>query len=235
RQFILRRYAVGSMFNNATTDGILEDGSQTQYNAMVDMAKNNNALVIAMMHNWHSDFTSVQEDRLKAMIDYADAQGVEIMTLEQAMQYFGNTLDIGTDAKGYFRVGADGKVSGSELIDKLVYKNIGVDPVGINNSTLGTSFDKGFVTVATFKTNSGSGFPVSNAGTLETYYLVDQYTIQQRWYPYDNPSLVYYRQFRFQTNTWSTWSRFSMDAVATVTVSVPAQTVNAGSFVEYQF
>lgn len=234
RQFILRRYAVGSFLSNTTVDGILEDGSQTQYNAMVDMAKNNNALVIAMMHNWHADFNTTQQARLEAMIDYAIAQGVEIMTLNEAMKSFGNLMDIGTDAKGVFRVGADGKVTSSASIDKLVYKNIGVDPAGINNTTLGTAFEKGFVTIASFKLTSNSGFPVSNAGTLETYYVNDQYTIQQRWYPYNNPTMLYYRQYNGISGVWNTWVKLSLDATAPVTVSIPAQTVNANSFLDYQ-
>lgn len=230
KQFRLNRYSVGSIFGNSSVEGILEDGSQTQYNAMVDLAKNNNALVIAMMHNWHTEFTSEQQTRLEAMIDYADTQGVEIMTISEALKYFGNIIDIGTDAAGYFRVGSDGSVQDTKLLSKLVYKNIGFNPQ-VTNLTTGTAFEKGFVSVASFNGASNSGFPDVHAGTLETYYMNDQYTIFQKWYPYDL-NTIWYRQWHYSTG-WKEWRRASFDTKpATDWISVAAQTVNANSVLE---
>ncbi|WP_428909465.1 hypothetical protein [Niallia sp. Krafla_26] len=232
KQFRLNRFAVGSMFGNNTIAGLLEDGSQTQYNAMVDMAKNNNALVIAMMHNWNPQFDTTQEARLEAMIDYADNQGVEIMTLSEALEYFGNLIDVGTDSKDFFRVGANGKIS-SPVLDKFIYKNMGLNPSGITSSTLGTSFEKGFVSIATFNLTPVTGFPVSNAGILETYYPYDAYGIHQKWYPY-NSGTMWFRQYNGANNTWGIWRRISLDSTSTISVSVDAQTINANSVKEIQ-
>jgi peptidoglycan/xylan/chitin deacetylase (PgdA/CDA1 family) len=230
RQFIMKRYAVGSMFNGSTIDGIVADGSQTQYNAMVDLAKNNNSLVIAMMHNWQAQFDSTQQTRLEAMIDYADAQGVEIMTISAALKYFGNVIDIGTDALGYFRVGSDGKISNPSLLDKMIYKNLGFNP-SITMSTLGTSFEKGFVSVATFDQASVSGFPEDHAGVLETYYTNDIYNIHQKWYPF-NKNTIWFRQWHYSTG-WKEFSKLSFESKPpTTTINVATKTINANSVVE---
>ena len=230
-QFAIRRYAVGSMWSNSTSDGILEDGSQAQYNAMVDMAKNNNALVVAMMHNWEPAFDATQRTRLEAMIDYAATSGVPILTMREALERFGNALDLGDDTT-HVRVGADGLQSFKDARGRLAYRDLGVNPAGIDNTTAGTAYNKGVVSVATFTLPSSSGFPTSHAGTLVHYYLNDQYTIHQLWYPYGVEGEAWFRAWNGASSSWRTWKTVAWQPTPSVSLSVTSQTIAAGGIAE---
>lgn len=230
-QFAIKRYAVGSMWSGSTADTILENGSQTQYNAMVDLAKSSNTLVVAMMHNWEPAFDATQQSRLEAMIDYAVAQGVPILTMRQAIDRFGNSLDLGT-ATNHVRVGADGLQSFKDVRGTLAFRDMGRNPAGITAASLGTDFPKGVVSSASFTLASASGFPTSHAGTLITNYLDDQYTITQWWYPYNTTGEAWFRYWRGDTSAWRPWKQTSWIPTGSVNINVPVQAIAAGAVVE---
>lgn len=167
------------------------------------------------------------------MIDYALSQGVEIVTLSEAMAVYGNLLDIGSEQDRFIRVGANGKVTSSEpelSPPEHGSAAMGINPDGISNSTPGTDFPEGVTSTATFSLGNSTGFPASNAGTLETIFPYDKDTIRQWWYPY-NTSDVWFRAFSGATESWLPWRSVNTHGVTSIVV--PTQVIPAGQVVEY--
>lgn len=80
--------------------------------SVVDAAKANNAWVIWMSHSQYAGFDADEIANIKALIDYAVAQGVDIVTASEALDIYGNAFETG-DYKNNgmangFVIGCDG-------------------------------------------------------------------------------------------------------------------------------
>lgn len=84
--------------------------------SVVDAAKTNNAWVIWMSHSQYNGFDSTEIGKIKSLIDYAIEQGVDIVTVSEALDIYGNAFETG-DYKNNgmangFVVGCDGTTYG---------------------------------------------------------------------------------------------------------------------------
>lgn len=96
----------------------------------VDAAVDNNAWIIWMTHSQYAGFTSAHIENIETMIDYAVEKGVEIVTLGEGLDAFGNVIETGNyknqgKADGLV-VGCDGTSYGrganyEETINKYLY------------------------------------------------------------------------------------------------------------------
>ena len=77
----------------------------------VDAAVDNNAWIIWMTHSQYAGFTSAHIENIETMIDYAVEKGVEIVTLGDGLDAFGNVIETG-DYKNQGK--ADGLVVGCD-------------------------------------------------------------------------------------------------------------------------
>lgn len=84
--------------------------------SVVDAAKANNAWVIWMSHSQYAGFTDSAIANIKALIDYAVEQDVEIVTVNEALEIYGNVFEAGDYQNGGmangFVVGCDGTTYG---------------------------------------------------------------------------------------------------------------------------
>ena len=83
--------------------------------SVVDAAKENNAWVIWMSHSQYAGFDADAIANIKALIDYSVEQGVDIVTVSEALDIYGNVLETGEYSSGKasgFAVGCDGTTYG---------------------------------------------------------------------------------------------------------------------------
>lgn len=169
-QYNLNRVSMGSYFdNNDITKQGLTTSSLEYYKAVVDKAIAENGLLIFMLHPSHADHTDTQNGYISDTIDYIKSKNVDILTLQQAIERFGNKAIIGDyfgkDADNYYVEGADG-----QIINKLE----GVNKISLQALTLNSVKATDLISVypkglSICEINAAAqGFP-STQGTLITY------------------------------------------------------------------
>lgn len=146
----------------------------------VDAAKNNNAWIIWMSHSQYEGFTSDAITNIKALIDYAIEQGVDIVTANEALDVFGNAFETGDYKNGGmangFVIGCDGTTYGRGAdFEEIHNKYLFVTPAkAFPRSNLLASYVTGYY---------GIGFPHDGvllsviAPTDASEYTLDSYQI----------------------------------------------------------
>ena len=129
--------------------------------SVVDAAKANNAWVIWMSHSQYAGFDSDAIANIKALIDYAIQQGVEIVTASEALDLFGNAFEVGdyksSGMANGLVVGCDGTTYGRGANFEEVHNRylFGTPPKAFPRSNIIASYVDGYY---------GVGFP--NDGVL---------------------------------------------------------------------
>jgi hypothetical protein len=169
------------------------------------------ARVDNMCNEWiiffgHSDWDAASQSKFVELVDYVQGKGIEITTVNTALDIFENTLEVTNDADATksFVVGADGMVYSSQINN---LNGIFAAPHTVNNDTPITSFEKHKTTSVSFTASSSSGITVSNgAGTLIAYRINDDDALNfQVFYPY-NDSYTYRRKWSVANSAWLDWT-----------------------------
>jgi peptidoglycan/xylan/chitin deacetylase (PgdA/CDA1 family) len=84
--FYLKRYPLGAYSGQATFD---------TYKTQVDLAVANNGWLIFMLHPHDAAHDALQQQYLEQTIQYIQSINVEIMTLQDGYDVFGNVLEAG--------------------------------------------------------------------------------------------------------------------------------------------
>lgn len=178
-----------------------KDFVTTGNNALIDEAVANNGWIVFMTHAGYQDFNATSFSNL---IDYARSKGIDIVTVGEAMKYYGNLLDIGdtVDPENweYSIIDADGHAYGR--IGNVIH--LTGNSAGITGNSPITAYPKNTILRVrlTFAQASSLGFPT--AGVLET----------ERWAGADSFSTqtlhVYQstqKKFRYwkESGEWSAW------------------------------
>lgn len=181
--------------------------TMTHYQNAVKNAINTNGWCVFCTHYYQ--LTEEQRVEMGELIDWIKLQGVDIVTVSEAMNIFGNVQEYRNyDTDEYFAVSRSGKTFANG-INGYTIKSIGT----INNNTPITEFDYEKTTIMNFN-NSELGFPVK-AGTLETYR--DKYTdfntyCYQKITPvFGNNNNLYYRQWDKSNKAWKPWNSIGMN------------------------
>lgn len=83
--FYIKRYALGSFLN----------WTLEQYKALIDDAVAQNGWLVFVLHPNNPEHTEVQQDKIHSIIQYIQSLNVEIMTVSDGYEVFGNALEIG--------------------------------------------------------------------------------------------------------------------------------------------
>lgn len=163
----------------------------------VDEAIAKGGWLVWMTHAYYEALDETQLGYLLEMYQYAVAQGVEMVTLEEGFNQIGNVVEAGDLNTGNrFAVGCDG----------IVYRR--ADKTGITINTPITSFPPDTEIGYSFALADSSGFPDAGAGRLIVFY--DKKTpglSYQIWMPFHNNN-IYKR--RWSGTGYTDFERISM-------------------------
>jgi peptidoglycan/xylan/chitin deacetylase (PgdA/CDA1 family) len=216
--FHINRVALGSFFDD---NNVNNTGTLTYYKAKLDEAIAKKGLIVYMTHCWHADHTETQQQHLRDLIDYAKAQGVKIVTLEEAFQAVGNASEYFTKNGEFTKVTKTGKTFASFNFIKDTVARKNTDPI--------SSYMKNIITITECKAAHSTGLPEDGVGTLYTYNIDSEWGgfNYQLWYPiYGN--VVYKRLWDTGTSAWKAWS--SLGAMEILPMNTFTATTPIGTY-----
>ena len=161
----------------------------------IDEAIDNNELLIIGMHCHYDGFDS---NGLIEIIQYAKLRGIEIVTAQEAINSYGNYIDLPD-----FKIGSDGEIHSNSL---GTYKET---PSNYYNGTTPlTDFPLG-KTTRTIVTGDYQGLPTSNSGVLVTHrFSSSDYHSYQDYIRTSNKNV--WRR-RWVGGEWQEWYRLNLD------------------------
>lgn len=175
-----------------------EMGSVETYTAYIDDAIENNGWLIFMTH---SQYASFDTEKVRAVIDYANASGIKWVSTREGLDRIGNLIDtgdyIGSGAE-YYILDADGAVHSKSY--GIQYR---VENTNFDFYTPITAFQQNFThrTSILLTNPTVSLFPRSTGGTLETYRGSTDSLSFQLYFVY-NRNEVYKRRWLTTTSEW---------------------------------
>lgn len=141
----LERKAMGSYYDIPTTSYPITDTFSDYYKYWVDDALTNNNLTIFALHPWKMYNDAAQMQYLRQTLQYCKDNNVNVMTLDNALEYFDNQLDLriyneDNTVKSDITFDANGELSsgGGRMIFSTHAKT------KINQTALPSSYPKGF-------------------------------------------------------------------------------------------
>lgn len=159
-------------------------------------------LIIYSHSNIFNSNTAVR-DRYFEMMDYVAASGVETATVSDIMKVYKNTLDIGDIkySENYLKTGADGNIASNLLPFKIDSK------VSKVNDRPADEYEKGKVTVTSFKLGAGSDIPFDGGiGTLYTDRTFEASALPratQKFEGFDGTIVTR----KFLSGAWTEWQK----------------------------
>ena len=191
KQYKLNRTGIG-VYNGGRT---LDD-----YKARVDKAIAENGWLIFMTHIGETDEQGVQD--IKDTLDYIISKGVEVVTLKDGFEVFGNSLFLGDFTGDYhnenYHIIAK---NGEEFKNLPKQPNVNVN-TPLNNFKIGD-------TNHTFLNIDNSGFPGGNgngAGSLLTHRDThNEYGFSYQLFTHYSGDI--YRRKAISSTTWSEWNQ----------------------------
>lgn len=143
-------------YNHTAPDNYAEGNRIQLCKDRIDEAIDNDALIIIGMHCWADYFDS---DGLIEVIQYAKGKGIRITTLSEALDFYGNIIDLPD-----FKVDATGKVHSGKIGNLTLRK-----PENINGNSSITRFDRGLSYSEHVTSTSLSNMPVQADSVMLTY------------------------------------------------------------------
>lgn len=177
-------------------------------------------IVIYSHSNVFKTNTAVR-DRFFEMMEYVANAGVETVTVKEAMEVYGNTLEVGDKQydDNVFSIGSDGTVDTTSI--PIIQKNYGQSI----NTKSGLDFPVEKITINRFPQNNPSDIPINNGiGTLMTDRLIDNST------PRQNIAMQIFTASDGRISTrswgrgeWSDWttSGYNISKISNVTSDTP--------------
>ena len=179
----------------------LAQDTYADYKAWLDLAIANNGWLVFMSHSQFAAFDATQVQAIKDLIDYARTQGVEIVTLDEGLDIYGNLLDQGdySDANAdYTIIDCEGKLH-STKINQYAYEY----NTALTGNDIPTTYPKNRTKINIVDYNMRTTFPESLYGILETVtgqvydYCRQTFSPTQRDYTFTRRAI--------SDSAWSPW------------------------------
>lgn len=174
--------------------------------AKIDQAIAENALIVIGMHVFYDTWSQAL---LREVVEYAQGK-IEIVSMSEALEAFGNTLEIGDSMRLDFQntqfINCDGETFGADK-SKVIHRIHGVDGWQVKNDTPASYFPFDKTVITTYLSSASVGLPVNGAATLKT----ESYgTNTNRYWTYQEfrasaSDKVYKRHWIVVTSKWSAW------------------------------
>lgn len=183
----------------------LDGASLVQAQAAVDAAVAGNAWLVFMIHTNNVNWPTVK-GYLPILLTYIAATTAQIVTVDAALDLYGNLLDTGDPEDGTeFRVSGAG--TGDWRGKSQYYESGEVNAATLPDSPLLRPYGQ---TVSWFGTTGNAGMPTTDRGhllTVQASKFADRYySLAQFWLP-ARSVLVYRRNLDAAGTGWSAWER----------------------------
>lgn len=180
----------------------LAETTYADYKAWLDLAIANNGWLVFMSHSQFAAFDATQVQAIKDLIDYARTQGVEIVTLEEGLDIYGNLLDQGdySDANAdYTIIDCEGKLH-STKINQYAYEY----NTALTGNDIPTTYPKNRTKINIIDYNMRTTFPESLYGILETVTGVNYHYCRQTFSPAQK-DYTFTRRAISDGTAWTPW------------------------------
>ena len=180
----------------------LAETTYADYKAWLDLAIANNGWLVFMSHSQFAEFDATQVQYIKDLIDYARTQGVEIVTLEEGLDIYGNLLDQGD----YSGVGEDYTIidcEGNMHSTKFNQYNYDHNDA-LTGNDIPTTYPKNKTQINIIGYNMRTTFPESLYGILETVTGVNYYFCRQTFIPAQK-DYTFTRRAISDGTAWTPW------------------------------
>ncbi|MCL2336768.1 MAG: polysaccharide deacetylase family protein, partial [Firmicutes bacterium] len=176
-----------------------------QLKDLVDEAVKKKGWLIFVGHSQNTSFTDAHKQTIRDLVDYIRSQNVDILSIPDALDIYGNMVDIGDIQElNRFAIGCDGSVfsrngGGMEIKDSRTFlttpqeyppNSCTITPISPSNPTV-------------------AQFPRNRAGLLITYSppqnIANPY--RQLYYPYSTTGVieVWSRMANMDNTEWASW------------------------------
>lgn len=196
------------------------------YKSMVDKCIQEKSWLIFMTHvSWETHTSAMTKD-IKDTIEYIKSKNVDIVTLQEGWEHFGNKVEI-RSTMGETIITNKGQVISTVFDRPKINAPIFNAPI--------TEYARGKMTRTNFLSSDNTGFPHNSTGVLETYrniYTSYNDNSYQLWHPY-NSNKIYKRIWDDTTSSWLQWGEFITSDIVDYKIaqSVIVQNLNSTSYV----
>ena len=183
----------------------------THLKEQVDICKAEGNWLVFTTHANIQD--AARKQRFADIVEYIASQNVEVGTIKQGLDIFGNTIDVGSDSKKYFKILADGDAYSNAVGSVFKSRLEGYD---ISDKTPPSFFETDKITYSHFRNEDKSyaDFPDGHMGILETFVSrVSPSDGYQIWKPKNSISV--YKRGQLGTIVEGYWSEWTTSGVHT--------------------
>lgn len=196
-----------------------------QYKEKLDEAIANDGWIIFKSHSQYTSFDENQLQLIRQIIDYARANNITEVSVDEGISYFGNLIDVGdytARAQGeyYYVLDRDGEVHSnynSKDFWNYKYNSVEIDtPI--------TYFKQKTTSTTAIGSTNALDFPNRASGTLVTYSAKPYDYSFQLFFPFDSDE-IYKRRWDNSNNVWLPFKKIATDVVEHITGQYTPQTV----------
>lgn len=196
-----------------------------QYKEKLDEAIANNGWIIFKSHSQYPSFNENQQQLIRQIIDYARANNIAEVSVDEGISYFGNLIDVGdytarAGDKYYYVLDRDGEVHSN--YNSKDFWNYKFNSVGLNTPV--TQFKEGTTSTVSIISTNAQGFPDNAPGQLITFRS-ESITLSYQLYLPSNSDTIFKRRWDENSKKWLTFKKIVTDVVEHITRQYTPSTI----------
>lgn len=204
KQYNTHRVALGSYFD--VVDGV-DTSTLDYYKSKVDEAIDSNGWLIFKIHVHAPQHDATQQQHLKDTIAYILSKGVDVVTIREGLQVFGNVLDVGDEH------GETGEYTKLDKSGNLTSYSIPIvrhdTDEGVKASDPLSSFPRNKISYSQIRAVNATDFPEGRIGFLETNRI--HFAIAYQLYHVARSNKIYKRWWDQTNEEWAEFERMSRE------------------------
>lgn len=196
-----------------------------QYKEKLDEAIANNGWIIFKSHSQYTSFDENQQQLIRQIIDYARANNISEVSVDEGISYFGNLIDVGdytarAQDKYYYVLDRNGEIHSN--YNSKDFWNYKFNSVNIDTPI--TYFKQKTASTTTIGSTNALDFPNKASGTLVTYSANPYGYSFQLFFPF-NSDEIHKRRWDSSNNVWLPFKKIVTDLVEFTTRQSTPQTI----------
>lgn len=197
-----------------------------QYKEKLDEAIANNGWIIFKSHSQYPSFDENQQQLIRQIIDYARANNISEVSVDEGISHFGNLIDVGDytaraqDKYYYYVLDRDGEVHSN--YNSKDFWNYKFNSVGLDTPV--TQFKEGTTSTVSIISKNAQSFPDNAPGQLITFRS-ESITLSYQLYLPSNSDTIFKRRWDENSKKWLTFKKIVTDVVEHITRQYTPQTI----------
>ena len=196
-----------------------------QYKEKLDEAIANDGWIIFKSHSQYPSFDENQQQLIRQIIDYARANNMYEVSVDEGISYFGNLIDVGdytarASDKYYYVLDRDGEIHSN--YNSKDFWNHKFNSVGINTPI--THFKEGTTSTVSIISTNAQGFPDNVPGQLITFRS-ESITLSYQLYFPSNSDTIFKRRWDDTSKKWLVFKKIVTDVVEHITRQYTPSTI----------